>query len=67
MDPNGVRKFVGAVLAVDGIPVAIRNECHQLLLAVEREDAAMIRDHLVQIQRLAASAGVTIPRGDDES
>ena len=52
------------ILDVEGIPVAIRNQCHQLLLAVELYEAT-IKERTDRIQAVAAEAGVTIPEEED--
>ena len=63
-DPDGVRRYVQRILDVQGIPVAIRNQCHQLLLAVELYEAT-VKERNERIQALAGEAGVTIPEEDD--
>jgi hypothetical protein len=60
-DPDTLRRWVGTVLEAPGVPVAVRNECHQFFLAVEMYDFAMARESLRRIQRLADEAGMSIP------
>ena len=65
-DPDGVRRHVQRILDVEGIPVAIRNQCHQLLLAIELYEDT-VTQRLERIQELAAEAAITIPGYGDSS
>jgi hypothetical protein len=64
--PEEVRRHVQRILDVDAIPVAIRNQCHQLLLALELYEDT-VRQRLERIQELAGEAGITIPDYGDNS
>jgi hypothetical protein len=59
-DPEEVRRHVQRILDVDGIPVAIRNQCHQLLLALELYEDT-VKQRLERIQELAGEARLTLP------
>ncbi len=56
-----LQQLVRAVMADDAIPMAIRNECHKLMLAIDRNDRPLINESVARIEKLAAEAKVALP------
>ena len=53
------------IAAIDGdasVPVAIRNECHRLMQAIDANNALWISDSVDRIERLAKEASLELPR-----
>lgn len=61
-DAEDLRRFVHTLLATDGTPVEIRNECHRLLLAVRADDLELVTESLARIKQLADQAGLALPQ-----
>ncbi len=47
-----LQTVVRSVLDDPGSPIAARNECHRLMLAIERNDLALITETLTTLERL---------------
>jgi hypothetical protein len=56
-----LQQLVRAIMAEPAMPIAIRNECHKLMLAIDRNDRPLITESVGRIEKLAAEAKVTLP------
>ena len=56
-----LRFLVKGLITDDSTPRAFRNECHQLLLAINSNDVTEINGILARLHALAAAAGVRLP------
>ena len=56
-----LRFLVNGLITDDSTPRAFRNECHQLLLAINSNDVTEINGILARLRALAAAAGVRLP------
>ena len=52
--------LVRSLVADPQTPLAIRNECHHLILAIYANDA-LIRDSLTRLQQIAIADGFKLP------
>ena len=55
-----LRSLVNGLITDDSTPRAFRNECHQLLLAINSNDVTEINGILARLRALAAAAGVRL-------
>jgi hypothetical protein len=56
-----LRFLVNGLIADDSTPRSFRNECHQLLLAINSNDVTAINGILARLRALANAAGVHLP------
>jgi len=56
-----LRSLVNGLIADDSTPRAFRNECHQLLLAINSNDVTQINNILARLRALADAAGLRLP------
>ena len=52
-DANYLRSLIGALVGDPQTPVSLRNECHRLMLAIDRNDFDLIRESVERIEGLA--------------
>jgi hypothetical protein len=43
------------------VPIAVRNECHRLLVAIDGNDQKAIAESVARLEELAANAGIALP------
>jgi hypothetical protein len=56
-----LQQLIRALMGNETIPLAMRNECHKLMLAIDRNDRPLINESVARIERLAAEAHVQLP------
>jgi hypothetical protein len=56
-----LRSLVSGLIADASTPRSFRNECHQLLLAINSNDVTEINGILARLRALANEAGVRLP------
>jgi len=56
-----LRTFVITITRDDNAPMSIRNACHLLMIAVERNDQALVQQSLCELQQTAASEQYSLP------
>ncbi len=56
-----LQRLVQALVGNEKIPLPIRNECHKLMLAIDRNDWPLISESVARIQKLAVEANVSLP------
>ena len=61
--PSGdsLRAFVLAVIDAPAAPNTVRNACHRLMVAIERNNVALITQSLAELEQAAAHAHYTLP------
>jgi hypothetical protein len=66
MTPPGASDLRALILAFsghDGIHIDIRNQCHLLMIAIDRNDLRSIAEHVRIISRLADEHSLVLPEG----
>jgi hypothetical protein len=61
---DGLRSLVIAVIADDHAPVAVRNHCHRLMLAIDKNNQTLVDESLASLERVAESTGYQLPQSD---
>jgi hypothetical protein len=56
-----LRSLVVTVITDDRAPVSVRNHCHRLMLAIEKNNQTLVDESLVSLKREADSAGYPLP------
>ncbi len=59
---DSLRSLVVAVITDDLVPMAIRNHCHRLMLAIEKNNQTLVDESLINLQRAAEDTGYRLPR-----
>ena len=73
LDPQGpsradsLRSLVVTVITDDRAPVSVRNYCHRLMLAIEKNNQALVDESLISLERVAESTGYQLPPSDPVS
>jgi hypothetical protein len=62
-----LRRLIFAVMADDVAPLAVRNECHHLILAIELNNLECVTDCLKQLQDAAKTEGFELPVAESQS
>jgi hypothetical protein len=52
-----LKELVSRLIENRNTPVNLRNECHRLMIAIERNDKTLIEEQLVRVEQLAALTG----------
>jgi hypothetical protein len=62
--PNAdqLRAFVIAVTGDERAPASIRNACHRLMIAIERNDARLVEQSLFDLREIAAVEKYALPQ-----
>jgi hypothetical protein len=66
MTPPGASDLRALIIALSGndrIHIDIRNECHLLMIAIDRNDLPSIAEHVRTISRLADEHSLVLPEG----
>lgn len=61
---DNLRSLVVTVITDDRAPVSVRNHCHRLMLAIEKNNQTLVDESLVSLEREADSAGYPLPPSD---
>jgi hypothetical protein len=61
---DSLRSLVVTVSADDRAPLSVRNHCHRLMLAIERNNQTLVDESLVSLEREADSAGYPLPQAN---
>lgn len=61
---DSLRSLVVTVITDDRAPVSVRNHCHRLMLAIEKNNQTLVDESLVSLEREADSAGYPLPRSN---
>jgi hypothetical protein len=56
-----LRSLVVTVITDDRAPVSVRNHCHRLMLAIEKNNQTLVDESLVNLEREADNAGYPLP------
>jgi hypothetical protein len=57
-----LRSLVVTVIADDRAPVSVRNHCHRLMLAIEKNNQALVDESLISLEQVAESTGYLLPQ-----
>ena len=57
-----LRSLVVTVITDDRAPVSVRNHCHRLMLAIEKNNQALVDESLISLEQVAESTGYLLPR-----
>ena len=58
---DSLRSLVVAVITDDLAPIAIRNHCHRLMLAIEKNNQTLVNESLINLVRAAENTGYQLP------
>jgi hypothetical protein len=61
---DSLRSLVVTVITDDRAPVSVRNHCHRLMLAIEKNNQALVDESLVSLERIAESTGYPLPQSN---
>ena len=61
---DSLRSLVVTVITDDRAPVSVRNHCHRLMLAIEKNNQALVDESLISLERVAESTGYLLPRSN---
>ena len=59
---DSLRSLVVAVITDDLAPISIRNHCHRLMLAIEKNNQTLVNESLINLVRAAEDTGYQLPR-----
>ena len=59
---DSLRSLVVTVITDDRAPVSVRNHCHRLMLAIEKNNQALVDESLISLEQVAASTGYLLPQ-----
>jgi hypothetical protein len=59
---DSLRSLVVAVITDELAPISIRNHCHRLMLAIEKNNQTLVDESLINLQRAAEDTGYRLPR-----
>ena len=59
---DSLRSLVVAVITDDLAPISIRNRCHRLMLAIERNNQTLVDESLMDLERAAEDTRYQLPR-----
>ena len=58
---DSLRSLVITVITDDRAPVPVRNHCHRLMLAIEKNNQTLVDESLASLERVAESTGYRLP------
>jgi hypothetical protein len=58
---DSLRSLVVTVITDNRAPVSVRNHCHRLMLAIEKNNQALVDESLISLERVAESTGYPLP------
>ena len=61
---DSLRSLVVTVITDDRAPISVRNHCHRLMLAIEKNNQALVDESLVSLERVAESTGYLLPQAN---
>ena len=64
MRADRLRSLVLAVINDAGAPVSVRNHCHRLMLAIEKNNQTLIDESLASLEQAAKLTGYPLPPSD---
>jgi len=56
-----LRALVMTVINDAAAPTAVRNQCHRLMFAIEKNNQALIEESLILLEQAAVHAGYPLP------
>ncbi len=56
-----LQQLIRAMIGDETVPLSIRNECHRLMMAIDRNDQSLIIESVARIEKLAVDADVALP------
>ena len=59
---DSLRSLVVTVITDDRAPVSVRNHCHRLMLAIEKNNQALVEESLVSLERAAERTSYLLPQ-----
>ena len=59
---DSLRSLVVAVITDELAPISIRNHCHRLMMAIERNNQTLVDESLMDLERAAADTRYQLPR-----
>lgn len=59
-----LRSLVFSVINDTRAPVSVRNQCHRLMIAIEKNDQALVAESLGGLEKAAAHTGYLLPRSN---
>lgn len=58
---DGLRLLVVTVITDNRAPISVRNHCHRLMLAIEKNNETLVDESLVSLERAAEATGYQLP------
>ena len=59
-----LRSLVITVITDDRALVSVRNHCHRLMLAIEKNNQALVDESLISLEHVAESTGYLLPQSN---
>ena len=59
---SSLRSMIQAVIGDARAPRAVRNACHQLMVAIERNDQTLVEEGMANLNHVAARTDYPLPR-----
>jgi hypothetical protein len=59
--PDSLREFVVAIVKDQAAPMLVRNACHLLMIAIERNDACLVESSFLDLHRVAELQSYQLP------
>jgi hypothetical protein len=56
-----LRALIFALSGDDTVPIDVRNECHLLMMAIDRNDLPAVSEHVRNVERLAEQHHLELP------
>jgi hypothetical protein len=64
---DSLRSLVVTVITDDRAPVSVRNHCHRLMLAIEKNNQTLVDESLISLEQVAESTGYLLPQPNPAS
>jgi len=61
---DSLRSLVVSVISDERAPVSVRNHCHRLMLAIDKNNQALVDEILISLERVAKRTGYPLPQSD---
>ena len=61
---DSLRSLVVSVITDVRAPISVRNHCHRLMLAIDKNNQALVDESLISLQRVAERTGYQLPQSD---
>ncbi len=61
---DSLRSLVVSVISDERAPVSVRNHCHRLMLAIDKNNQALVDESLMSLERVAERTGYPLPQSD---